>query len=250
MDLIERHAGTRRHPWELARAKFVIDLLRAAGLPSAATRIVDIGSGDAWLAGQLRTQAGSRETLVCWDANYTEDDRRALAGERAGITFTAVKPRGPFDLLLLLDVLEHVPDDVEFLSSAVSDLAAPEAHVLVTVPAWQSLFSQRDTHLGHYRRYSIAAGRALVRDAGLRVLHDGGLFHSLLPMRAAAVMIERVRGARNGAGVNPVEWHGGNRLTKVLTGALAMETRLSLMLGRAGVPLPGLSYWALCRRPR
>jgi SAM-dependent methyltransferase len=248
MDLIERHPWVRRHPWELARAAFVRDALRSAGILASASRLLDIGAGDAWLAAELRRRLPQRADFVCWDANYTEADRHALAAEHPAITFVAAKPAGTFDLLLLLDVLEHVPDDLAFLSSAVADLAAPGAHVLVTVPAWQSLFSQRDRYLGHHRRYSNARGRRLVRDSGLRVVADGGLFHALLPLRAAAVLFERLRGSREGAGVNPVAWDRGAGVTSALAGVLTAEARASLRMGRLGVRVPGLSYWALCRK--
>lgn len=245
MDLIERGRATGRHPWELARLRFV---RRALGsrLP-AATSLLDIGSGDAWLATQLRHDLPPASRVVCFDANYTPVDRAALAAAHPAIEFVDARPAGRFDLLLLLDVLEHVADDRDFLSSIVSDLAAPGAHALVTVPAWQSVFSRRDTALGHFRRYSTSSARALLRSAGLQIVEDGGLFHSLLPLRAAAVGVERMRGASEGPGVNPIAWNRGVAVTGVIAAALTAETRVSLALARVGVNLPGLSYWALCR---
>ena len=249
MDLRERHQGAQRHPWELARARFVRAALDAAGILEQAGRVLDVGSGDAWLAAQLAARVRPGAAVVCWDANYSDNDRDVLRAEHPAVTFVAAKPEGPFDLLLLLDVLEHIEDDRGFLSDAVTNLASPGAHVLVTVPAWQSLFSQRDTHLAHYRRYSTAGARALLAASGLRPIADGGLFHSLLPMRAASVLVERVRGPRRDAGVNPVEWNGGQSVTRAMAAVLAAEARVSLGLGRLGVALPGLSYWALCRKP-
>ena len=247
MDLIERQSGAGRHPWERARAKFVQGVLQRAGALTSARRVLDVGSGDAWLAQQLRPQLTGRCEIVCWDANYTETDRRALSAENAGVAFVTARPDGPFDLVLLLDVLEHVEDDVAMLAAVRSELAAPGAHVLVTVPAWQALFSQRDRHLGHYRRYSNASGRDLVDRSGLRVIADGGLFHTLLPMRAASVLVERLRGSAEGVGVNPVEWRSGRAVTAALTALLRIDASASQHLGRARIRLPGLSYWALCR---
>lgn len=246
MDLIERRAGGARHPWEIARAAFVRRALASTGILASTRRLLDVGSGDAWLAQQLRRELPTRAEIVCWDANYTAEDQRALAGEHPDIAFVSARPSGRFDVLLLLDVLEHVDDDAAFLSRTVMDLATSGAYALVTVPAWQSLFSQRDRHLAHYRRYSFGSARALLRTSGLRVIADGGLFHSLLPMRAASVLAERLRGARDGAGVNPVAWDRGPALTSALAGMLGAEARASLLLGRLGVPLPGLSYWAIC----
>lgn len=247
MDLIERGRSDARHPWELARFRFVRRALERRGLLADASALLDIGSGDAWLASQLRGELKSPARVVCWDANYSAGDRASLAAAHPGVGFSAERPVGRFDLLLLLDVLEHVEDDRGFLAGIVTDLAASGAHALVTVPAWQAVFSRRDTELGHYRRYSTSSARALLRSAGLRIVEDGGLFHSLLPMRAAAVALERMRGKSDGAGVNPIAWNHGPAVTRALTGVLAAESRVSLSLARLRVSLPGLSYWALCR---
>jgi 2-polyprenyl-3-methyl-5-hydroxy-6-metoxy-1,4-benzoquinol methylase len=50
---------------------------------------------------------------VAWDAHFSDRDLESLAG----LGFQAVReqPRGPFDAVLLLDVLEHVEDDRGFL---------------------------------------------------------------------------------------------------------------------------------------
>ncbi len=247
MDLIERGLTTTRHPWELARLAFARRALDRGGLVARARGLLDIGSGDAWLASRLRERMDPAARAVCWDANYSAGDRASLAAVHPGIEFVAGRPSGRFDLLLLLDVLEHVDDDRGFLAGIVNDLAAPGAHALVTVPAWQSVFSRRDTHLGHFRRYSTAGARALLRRSGLRVVADGGLFHALLPMRAASVAIDRLRGLRDGAAINPITWRRGPAVTRAITGVLTVEARISLALGRRGIALPGLSYWALCR---
>ncbi len=247
MDLIERGRSDARHPWELARFRFVRRALERGGLLSDASALLDIGSGDAWLAAQLRGELNPAARVVCWDANYSAGDRASLALAHPRIEFAAERPSGRFDLLLLLDVLEHVEDDRGFLAGIVDGVAASGAHALVTVPAWQAVFSRRDTALGHYRRYSTSSARALLQSAGLRIVEDGGLFHSLLPMRAAAVALGRMRGATDGAGVNPIAWSRGPAVTRALTGVLAAEARVSLALARLRVNLPGLSYWALCR---
>ena len=57
-------------------------------------------------------------------------------------------------LFLLMDVLEHVPNDAEFLHDVTSMLVPGDA-VLLTVPANMSLWSQHDVSFGHYRRYDL-----------------------------------------------------------------------------------------------
>ena len=55
-------------------------------------------------------------------------------------------------MFLLMDVLEHVPDDFAFLSELLA-ASSPGAHFLITVPANPSFWSAHDESNGHYRRY-------------------------------------------------------------------------------------------------
>jgi len=57
------------------------------------------------------------------------------------------------DLILLMDVLEHIEDD-EFFLRRLLENAATGAKVLITVPAIQCFYSEWDKVLGHYRRYT------------------------------------------------------------------------------------------------
>jgi hypothetical protein len=85
-----------------------------------------------------------------------------------------------FDLMLFLDVLEHVADDHAFLKEMVGEALAPGGTIVVSVPAWQGLFGKHDEALKHYRRYSPRTLRAMLSNAGLEVTNSGGIFHTLL----------------------------------------------------------------------
>lgn len=58
-----------------------------------------------------------------------------------------------FDSLLYIDVLEHIEGDREELARA-SELLRPNGHIVVLSPAHQSLFSDFDAAIGHFRRYN------------------------------------------------------------------------------------------------
>ena len=87
-------------------------------------------------------------------------------------------------------------------------------------------------------------------------MHDGGLFHSLLLPRVlqriarggARRAARRARRRRADRPANLGEWRGGQLLSSLVTLALEADTRLSTRLARAGRGLPGLSYFALCRK--
>ena len=60
---------------------------------------------------------------------------------------------GTLDVLFMMDVLEHVSDDGAFLALSVGKLR-PGGVLILTVPAFNGLFSAHDKFLRHFRRYS------------------------------------------------------------------------------------------------
>ena len=246
MDLRETQTiGVRRHPWEVARFRFFYEVLRRHGLTEHPARIVDVGAGDAWFAAQLLARMPPKTEMVCWDTNYDEAATKSTEG---GIVRTATKPSGLADVVLLLDVLEHIDDDRGFLTSLVRENARPGARVLVSVPAWGPLFSAHDVYLKHFRRYSPEEGARLVEGAGLQILARGGLFHSLLLPRAVTKVSEMARAALGQPREIASEsaWGGGELVTRALGTALAVDNFASHALAKRGIEAPGLSWWALC----
>jgi hypothetical protein len=249
MDLIERPDSVgRRHPWEVARARFFLRLAQRSGLLEGTTSCLDVGAGDAWFARQLRAVLPASARLACWDLHYPTEGAPEAATGAEGIEFSAERPEGTFDGILMLDVVEHVEHDVDFVRDVVDGSLAPGGWVLVSVPAYQSLFCGHDVALKHFRRYSPAAIGAVLECAGLEVVSRGGLFHGLLPVRVAQVLRERHRppaAPHTGVGA----WRGGAGVTRALTAVLDAEARISLVAGTHHLPLlPGLSTWAVCRR--
>ena len=268
MDLTEvPDSAFRRHPWEVARARF-FGRVAAQALAEGPTagrpaRVLDIGAGDGYLGRQLLGMVPAGSTVTCVDPHYTDADLERFASPPTpGLSFARARPTGPFDLILMLDVIEHVADDRAFVTGTLQGSLDARGVVLVSVPAWDLLYGQHDLALKHFRRYQPAQCRTLLRSAGLEIMRGGGLFHSLLLPRLVQRLAEAMRGTlgelrgrvTNGAGGTPDapanlgEWRGGPWVSAAVTRALAVDTRLSELLARRGRELPGLSYWALCRR--
>lgn len=243
MDLSERQDTVGvRHPWETARAAFLLDVI-AALLPTPGLRVLDTGSGDAWFAQQMIARSDDVD-VVCWDVHYQDQDIARLRSLR--LLPTREAPAGPFDLGLLLDVIEHVDDDVGFVRDVVSRIR-PGGRVLVSVPAWPALFSAHDRALHHHRRYTPTTCRQVLEAGGLHIDQSGGFFHGLLLPRAASVVVERLLRRRGEAGIG--HWHGGPALTRAIHLALRAEQKLSVAAAGHGVDVPGLSFFALCTNP-
>ncbi|MEA2246021.1 MAG: hypothetical protein QOH46_550 [Solirubrobacteraceae bacterium] len=148
---------------------------------------------------------------------------------------------GTFDVVTCLDVVEHTPDDRATLAE-LRRVTRPGGLLLVTVPAYQALWSRHDEVNRHFRRYDSSSLRAAAGSAGWDVVTDTH-FNSLLLAPAAAVRLaqrHRRAPARSDLDVTP----------SALNGILELPLRLESRLIALGNRLPaGLSLLSVLRRP-
>ena len=261
MDLREiPNEAFERHPWERARARFFVRALDRAQLLARPLAVLDVGAGDGFFADELGRRLPEGSRVVCCDSNYADGQMAQLARavDTRVVSFARELPPkgGQFGLVVLLDVIEHVPDDASFVGQLVAQQLRPGGHVLVSVPAWMSLFTRHDLGVAHYRRYRPAQLLDVMASVGLTIRASGGLFHSLLLPRALEKLQERVRGIRSAPmPENPPEaktdigsWHHGAAVTRAIDWALAADNAVSTASAKLKLPLPGLSAWVLAQR--
>jgi SAM-dependent methyltransferase len=139
--------------------------------PYLGGRILEVGAGHGTLTERL---AGFGEVVA---SELSEDCLQVLRKrfhDREGVSVVqGDKTEGlahkDFDHLVLVNVLEHIEDDV----GAMRDMAGalkPGGHFHVFVPALDSLMSDFDSEIGHYRRYSRGELITAAYRAGLEVL--------------------------------------------------------------------------------
>ena len=143
--------------------------------------VLDVGAGSGIFSKQLLDH-DIADAAVCIDLNYPEE-RHETHSEKP-IKFITQQNSTSQDLIIIMDVLEHVPDDLALLKSYV-DSMAPGGKVFITVPAFQFLWSGHDVFLEHYRRYTIDMVEKLVIKAGLKPLKSRYFFGALFPLIAA-----------------------------------------------------------------
>ena len=152
------------------------------------------------------------------------------------------------DALLLMDVLEHVPDDFLVLSRLLA-ACRPGCHLLVTVPADDALWSPHDESFGHYRRYDRPRFERLWDGLPVRV-RLVSYFNTRLYwlIRAIRWRNQRRRSAAGAAGTD--FWLPSRPLNTMLTGIFAGEgARLEKGIDRPTKPyLRGASLIAVLRR--
>jgi hypothetical protein len=95
----------------------------------------------------------------------------------------------------MMDVLEHVDNDVGLLQEYVAKVP-PGSRFLITVPAFQFLWSRHDDFLEHKRRYTLRQLETVVRNAGLHVRCGAYYFGMVFPIAVALRMGEKIGWSR------------------------------------------------------
>lgn len=153
-----------RHWWFVARRRLLFPLIQEAMKGCEDDLIVDIGCG----TGGTIANLPDRYNCIGIDSNEKAID----LGQKAYPECVLKCGRIPEDikdtadetaLYMLLDVLEHIEDDRAFLKDVVAN-CRPGAHILITVPAHQALWSLHDDTVGHHRRYEAEAFQDLWRE--------------------------------------------------------------------------------------
>ncbi|MBV9817425.1 MAG: class I SAM-dependent methyltransferase [Solirubrobacterales bacterium] len=235
------HAVDEHHWWYRGRRRIIDAELRRLALPADA-QLLDAGCG----SGRMLQELVRYGTVSGIELN---EDAAALArsrghGEvRVGRLEELPWPDASFDLITCLDVIEHTADDRAALAE-LRRVCRPGGRLLVTVPAYPSLWSAHDEANHHFRRYTRAMLSDAARGAGWTVGRLSS-FNSLLLAPAAVVRLARRRlPSRNGRGsdldVGPA-W-----LNDALELPMALEARW-LAAGRTLAF--GLSLLAVLRRP-
>lgn len=223
------------HWWYRARRDILADYLARWGdLPEDA-RILEIGCGTGH---NLPMLAKFGEI----DAIEIDETARAFASERLGKPVgTAPLPElhgvapGSYDLVAVLDVIEHVEDDVAALK-AIATALKPGGKILITVPAHQWMWSAHDVVNHHKRRYSKRGFEALLAKAGLQGRRLGYFNSLLFPLAVAARFAGKLMGKDDSDDSPPAK-----PLNALFEGIFRLERH---MVGRMPLP-PGLSLITL-----
>ncbi|HEY7809468.1 MAG TPA: class I SAM-dependent methyltransferase [Allosphingosinicella sp.] len=185
-----------RHWWYRARRDILADLItRKIALPQDA-RILEIGCGTGHNLEMLQRFGRA-------DGIEIDPAARTMAEQRLGRPIgSAPLPQltgiedGAYDLVALLDVLEHVEEDHEALLSIARKLK-PGGKILITVPAHPWMWSAHDEVNHHKRRYTRKGLREVLLAAGLEIELLSWFNSLLFPLAAAARFVGRVTGNKD-----------------------------------------------------
>ena len=179
----------QKHWWWRARTEFVLSVLRRLQPRRGWETILDIGCGDGLFFDQL-SQFGDVEgvescpELVSPDNIYRSRIHvRPFDGD--------FQPQKRYSLVLMLDVLEHFENPVAALRHVV-ELLSEDGMLVVTVPAFMTLWTNHDVLNHHFTRYTRASFSEVAHESCLEVLEARYFYHWTCPMKLGLALAERV----------------------------------------------------------
>ncbi|MGY6560479.1 MAG: class I SAM-dependent methyltransferase [Luteibaculaceae bacterium] len=251
MDLVEKNKRTKvevRHPWELARVEVVKQIIQKNTDVKNIKNILDVGCGDVFVAMQL-SEWLPNAAIYCVDTAFNESLVKELKTEINNRPIFLFKDLNEVpkdftaDLVLLLDVIEHIEHDVAFLTQLKTKPQIDNAtQFLITVPAFQHLFCQHDVFLGHYRRYTNKSLVRTIEKSDLTVVKIGYFFFSLVIARLLTATKEKIFKNKNGT-TGLVEWNKGVSISTTIKQFLIFDAKFFGFF----LKLPGLSNYVLCK---
>ena len=201
------------HFWFVSRRELVASLLRRE--VRAGETLLDVGCG----TGANLALAGSDVRRLGIDIHIEELTRGMLQGDALSLPLRS----NSVDVILALDVLEHVDDDV--MLAEVARVLRDGGRLIATVPAVSALWSVRDEAAGHRRRYDRAMLRSLLTRHGFRILELRGFQFVLLPLVLLSRLTRRKSVAARDLEDAPPRW-----LNRVLLAVNRIELRLPRFL--------------------
>lgn len=221
-----------RHFWWASRRELVTRLVGDLKQPA----ILDVGCGSGFLARQL---SASGATVTGVDvASHPQWDNGGSGVFLEGDYLELAPDLGVFDAVLALDVVEHVDNESQFVA-CLGENVRPGGRVIVTVPAYEWLWSSHDDLNQHFRRYTRSRLRGALTAGGFDVLRCGYIFFGLVVPKIVEKGVRMVRDTRKVALPPPLLNRAAHTYFRLEHG-LAMRRRHFLPAGTSVI--------AVCQR--
>ena len=179
----------REHWWWRSREEFLIRVIQSLCLP-ANPNILDLGCGDGLFFDRLAEFGGTLEGLES-DASLVSRETAERYRIHIGPLDRTFAPNKRYTLILMLDVLEHLPNPEESLKQAV-ELLEPGGRLVLTVPAFRCLWTNHDAMNHHTTRFTKRSLDSVAKSANLRIDRCQYFFHWLVPLKLIVRLKERL----------------------------------------------------------
>lgn len=156
--------------------------------PYSPQKILDIGAGSGFFSEHIITHTPASESW-CIDTAYTLNYDKSIPG--GTIHYRKHIDTSNADFVLLIDVLEHVDNDIALLQEYCTKTLS-NSLFLISVPAFNFLWSCHDVFLEHKRRYTLRQLERTVRKSGLSIIHSFYYFALVFPIAAGSRLLEKI----------------------------------------------------------
>jgi SAM-dependent methyltransferase len=185
---LQTHRAEDRHWWYRGRREVLERVIGGLGLPSGAP-ILDAGCGSGRNMVDL-ARRGPVTGIEVSDTSVRLARERAAGEVISGSILDMPFDSGQFQLAVCLDVIEHLENDLGALRE-LRRVVAPGGSLLVTVPAYQWLWSGHDEVNHHYRRYTQGSLRRVAEQAGWQQVRSTHFNSLLLPVAILLRILDR-----------------------------------------------------------
>lgn len=138
------------HWWFVSKNNLVREIIKSFGIPSPTILDVGMGTGANMLA---LSELGQTFGIDAAEQAMEFCKKRGLKNIARCHAEKITHPDKTFDVIIALDLLEHVFDPVKVLIE-LRRLLKDNGKIIITTPAFRMLWSQHDEALCHLRRYN------------------------------------------------------------------------------------------------
>ncbi|AFY53648.1 methyltransferase family protein [Rivularia sp. PCC 7116] len=231
-----------KHWWFVARRQIIQQVICGLSLPKNA-QILEAGCGTGGNLQMLSSygvvSAMELDEVACQLAN-----QRQITQVKRGHLPDKIPFNSSYDLILILDVIEHLDDDLSALEALYYKLK-PGGYLLVTVPAYQFLWSEHDEINHHKRRYRLKNLINLVKKAKYQVSYSSYFNTFLFPLIAIVRSLAKLLPKQNKHQTSSDLVVPSKSVNKFLKWLFASERYL---IDKLSLPF-GVSILLLARKP-
>lgn len=176
-----------KHWWFLARRTIIREILHEISPPNQGNTVIDYGCGTGGNAVEFADEYNvtaidsSVDAIHIAKTIYPNKKQIFHHSSEETICEEIQKKLASANIVLLLDVLEHMPEDIKAVST-ILNLVSSGCYILITVPADMSLWSPHDESFGHYRRYTLESLQSTWQDFDVNELFISYFNSRLYPL--------------------------------------------------------------------